>query len=196
MLPPTDRAGTTVVSRAAWQTAANIPGIRVKVMRILTVLLSLIAVGVALVVMWTAQVPDEPAPVELSPPSPDAVEDELMAADRAFAADTAERGIDGWMAWMAPDAARTPQIGGELVGGAAAIRALDEPNFAREDVRLIWEPTSAHAYDGGHMGLTTGRYELVSVPDGAVMGTGHYVSVWRRGPDGWRVIFDTGAPEG
>ena len=123
--------------------------------------------------------------------------EELMQADRDFALATEERGIDGWMSYFAEDAAR-PELGGEVVRGLEDIRALDSAMFANEDVLLTWAPVSAGSFEGGEHGFTTGRYELLKLGgdgENEVLGTGRYVSIWRRVQGEWKVILDTGTPD-
>jgi ketosteroid isomerase-like protein len=127
------------------------------------------------------------------------VADELMAADRAFAAAAAERGLDGWMEFLAPDAARV-DLRGDVVRGTEAIRASDEALFADPQVRLTWEPAVAGAYQGGDLGFTKGRYALVLLPedegaDTQTLSAGDYLTVWRRDAGTWKVILDTGVPD-
>ena len=71
---------------------------------------------------------------------------ELMAADRAFAAAAAERGLDGWMSVMSPDAVRMGRMQNP-VRGIEAIRGSDAAIFADPAVRLTWDPTDAGAFD-------------------------------------------------
>jgi ketosteroid isomerase-like protein len=122
-----------------------------------------------------------------------------MAADRAFAVAARERGLDGWMEWMAPDAARLPRMGAAGIRGLAEIRAADAALFAVAGTRLAWEPTEGGLYADGLHGFTTGRYEVLQRrPDGSeqAVARGAYVTFWRREADGaWRVILDTGAPD-
>lgn len=127
------------------------------------------------------------------------VADELMAADRAFAAAAAERGLDGWMEFLAPDAARV-DLRGDVVRGTEAIRASDAALFADPQVRLTWEPTAAGAFEGGTLGFTRGRYALLlqpGEPDGnpQTLSAGSYLTVWRHDAGTWKVILDTGVPD-
>jgi ketosteroid isomerase-like protein len=59
---------------------------------------------------------------------------------------------------------------------------------------LIWWPVWAEISSAGDMGYTTGPWEFRRVVEGdTVVGYGHYVSVWRKEPDGsWRVAIDAG----
>ena len=126
---------------------------------------------------------------------PPATVDDLLEADRAFARDTGERGIDGWMSWFSEDAARF-QPGGEIARGLEAIREQDAPGFADPALRLEWDPTGGGLFDGGDHGFTVGRWEMTrtsadSSPEPVAGGT--YVSIWRRdGSGNWKVILDTG----
>lgn len=133
-----------------------------------------------------ALVPSQAVPAATTP------EEELMTSDRAFAAAAARSGIDGWMAFMAEDAARMPEFGGEMITGLDAIRAADAALLESGEVQLVWEPAHAHAFADGTHGITTGTYRVVARQDGAVRGAGRYLTLWRLEAGGWKVIFDTG----
>lgn len=123
---------------------------------------------------------------------------EMIACDKAFAKMTGEKGLDGWMSYMADDAAKSQRLGEKIVVGKEAIRKADATIFADPKVKLVWEPTDAHAFEGGTTGLTTGRYKVVAESDDGkviVRSTGAYVTWWRKGKDGWKVIYDTGTPD-
>src|SRR5512140_319731 len=101
---------------------------------------------------------------------------QLMAADRAFAAATAARGLDGWMSFIAPDAVRMGRMANP-VRGTAAIRASDAAIFADPAVRLTWDPVDAGAFDATH-GWTIGRSQVHRrAADGSdqVASTGRYI---------------------
>lgn len=127
-------------------------------------------------------------------PSPAEAREALMAADRAFAAQTADRGLDGWMDAYAPDAVRL-SMGGTVAQGTEAVRAFDAALFADPTQRLVWAPTDAGSFSDGRHGFTTGRSALLSAR-GDTLYTGVYVTLWRREADGrWRAILDTGAAD-
>ena len=93
-----------------------------------------------------------------TPPDPAAVRASLMAADQAFAAATAQNGLEGWMAafdssgiQMEPDVPFTP--------GIPAIRAAMAPAFADTTFRLTWQPTMAFASAAGDLGYTLGTWQ-------------------------------------
>lgn len=128
------------------------------------------------------------------PPDPAAVQASLMAADRAFAAATAARGLEGWMAafeasaiQMEPDVPFTP--------GLEHIRAGIAPAFADTSWHLTWEPAMAFASVAGDLGYTLGTWKSKRIAaNGAErVSTGKYVTIWRRQADGtWKVAFDGG----
>jgi ketosteroid isomerase-like protein len=128
---------------------------------------------------------------------PDAVRASLIAADEAFAAATAERGLEGWMAafdssavQMDPDKPFTP--------GVAFIRAAMAPAFTDTTFRLTWQPTMAFASAAGDLGYTLGIWQSRHyTADGkGHISTGKYVTIWRKQADGsWKVVFDGGNPD-
>jgi ketosteroid isomerase-like protein len=129
--------------------------------------------------------------------TPAATESSLLQADRDFAVATHARGIDGWMAFYAPDAIRI-RYRGNMVKGLAAVRDFDLPRISDTTSTLNWEPTDAHVFRGGALGSTTGRYWSVSHKTGETgkeLGHGRYVTIWRHDGNRWLVIMDTGYPE-
>lgn len=109
---------------------------------------------------------------------------ELEAADRAFAADTAARGIEGWMAAFEPQGGMM-QRGARIEGDA--IRAAMAPLF--EGGMLAWDPIASGR--AGTLGFTVGKATYT----GADRWRSSYITIWRQQPDGtWKVLFDTGRP--
>lgn len=107
----------------------------------------------------------------------------VVAAERAFAADAAERGwVAAFRSYAAPD----------------AITLSPDPVNAHEqfaqiagdgETTLDWRPAYAGISSGGDFGFTTGPF-LFRGREGIA---GHYFTVWRRQPDGgWKWIFDAG----
>jgi ketosteroid isomerase-like protein len=117
------------------------------------------------------------APVAVVTPAP------VIAAERAFAADAAER---GWAAafrsaaaadatMLSPDPVNAHEQLGQIEGDGST--ALD------------WRPAFAGVARSGDFGFTTGPF-LFRGRDGIA---GHYFTVWRQQPDGaWKWIFDAG----
>ena len=136
-------------------------------------------------------------PAAPPPPDPAAVRASLLAADQAFAAATAAKGLEGWMAafddsaiQMEPDIPFTP--------GIEHIRAGIAPAFADTSWHLSWEPTMAFASAAGDLGYTLGTWKSTrTAANGAErVSTGKYVTVWRKQADGsWRVVFDGGSTD-
>lgn len=119
----------------------------------------------------------------------------LMEADRAFARETGERGIEGWMAWFAEEASMN--TGGVEIRGHEAIRSAMAPLLADSDLRLEWEPE--RAVIEGDLGYTVGGYRIVgrdsSTDEIRLLTRGRYLTVWRRQVDGsWKVLEDIGSP--
>ena len=120
---------------------------------------------------------------------------DLMAADRAFAAAAAERGLDGWMSFYYGDSSRLVW-NGPAAHGLAAIRDLDKATFEDPSVQLRWDPDDAGSLGDG-LGYTRGKYQLVKQEDAGprTLGTGSYLSIWRFVDGAWRVVLDTGVAD-
>jgi ketosteroid isomerase-like protein len=122
-------------------------------------------------------------------------EAELLAADRAFCADTQVRRLEGWLAAFDEHGS---QVGDDFrpITGEAAIRAHMQAFFANADNTLWWEPDAAHVSEAGNLGSTTGRFRVERrTQEGKldVVARGRYFDVWRKLPDGrWKLFFDVG----
>ena len=119
----------------------------------------------------------------------------LFAADRAFAADTGARRIDGWLAAFDANGSQVDETFRPITGHAA-IRAHMGPFFADAANELTWTPDDARMSEGGKLGTTTGRWKLARrEKDGGetVLATGRYFDVWRKQGDGsWKLLYDVG----
>lgn len=109
----------------------------------------------------------------------------LVAAENAFAADTAARGIAAsFNRWSAPDAV--------VISSHGVLRVPDAyppttPRSANES-SLVWWPNFAGVARSGDLGFTTGAVEIDGKREG------HYFTIWRKQPDGaWRWVYDGGA---
>jgi ketosteroid isomerase-like protein len=107
----------------------------------------------------------------------------LVAAERAFAADTAEHGfLYGFRKWSAPDAVGYQP---DLVN---IHKSLEGQTPSPDDPTIEWWPEWAGIAASGELGFTTGP----SVIGGTRYG--HYFTVWKQQANGdWRWIFDGGA---
>jgi len=112
--------------------------------------------------------------------------DELLSADRAFAAMAQTDGVPAAFAEYASSDALIV-TSREVLNGRDAIVAsyADWPAGAR----LEWAPETGRVSARGDMGWTWGNSVYIA-PDGART-TGRYVSVWTRDVEGnWRYVFD------
>ena len=107
--------------------------------------------------------------------------DEVIAVERAFAAETRERGFrDGFLAYVAPNGFT---FQGRPVPARPGLEAL--PREAPPGPPLFWWPQFAGVANSGDLGFTTG---------GATIPV-RYFTVWQRQSDGrWKWIYDGGAP--
>lgn len=116
--------------------------------------------------------------------------DSLLEADRAFAAATARRGVDGWVEAFRPDGMQVS--GAAVVEGHDAIREAMTPPFSDSTFSLEWAPEGARISDDRSLGYSWGRY---TTRRGGEEETGRYLTVWRWEPErGWRVEADIGSP--
>ena len=59
--------------------------------------------------------------------------------------------------------------------------------------QLSWEPEFADIAAAGDLGYTTGPWEVRRTPQDQPAGFGHYVTLWRKQPDGsWKLALDIG----
>ena len=124
--------------------------------------------------------------------------EQLIKADKAFANETEQRGLEGWLSYYAEDAVRLELKSGTHAQGIKGIRGMDAPMFADRTIKLRWDPQSCGLYRTGDLGFTTGTYEVVKIAAAAedeVLSTGRYLTIWRRDGQQWKVILDTGAPD-
>lgn len=110
---------------------------------------------------------------------------ELEAADLAFAAATAERGADGWVAAFDPQGGMMRRSG--RIEYAAIAEAMAPTLTAG---KLAWAPIASGR--SGELGFTVGKATFTAArPDDSWRST--YATIWRRQPDGgWKALFDTG----
>lgn len=58
-------------------------------------------------------------------------------------------------------------------------------------IQLTWEPLFAFAAESGELGYTYGTYRL-KVKDSDQEEQGTYVTIWRKGKEGWKFLLDSG----
>ncbi len=136
-------------------------------------------------------------PAALPTPTPGndtGLQDQLFAADRAYARAVADSGHAAWVARFAPDIAKPGAGGLMLLRGVTTVGGLDKGMFADATRILVWEPSDAVAYADGRTGVTIGRSAWVrSTARSDTLSRGRYLTMWQRQSDGsWKIILDTG----
>ena len=116
-----------------------------------------------------------------SAPAPTAAP--IVAAERAFAADAAERGwVAAFRATVAPDAII---LRPDIVSAPAVFAAARDDG----DRSLQWWPAYAGIARSGDLGFTTGP----AIVEAGAQASRHYFTIWRLQADGtWKWIFDGG----
>jgi hypothetical protein len=110
---------------------------------------------------------------------------ELEAADLAFCAATAQRGVAGWVTAFDPRGGMMSESGRIEHDEIAA--AMTETLTA---AKVDWAPIASGK--SGALGFTVGKATFTGAsPEHSWRST--YVTIWHRQPDGsWKVLFDTG----
>lgn len=117
--------------------------------------------------------------------SPQAVVDELLAADRAFSAGSAKTDlVTGLSAMFAADVIM-PNPAGIAYGSQQAIEAL-RANPANAGARVEWTPLRAGISGDGRHGFTAGFMSLQPARGASV--ALKYLAYWEKQRDGWRVL--------
>jgi len=113
----------------------------------------------------------------------DALLDEVLGADRAFASRSAEAGAQAaFLEFLAPDAVLFRPT---AVAGAEWLRTHEEATG-----RLEWSPSGGRAACDGQLAVTIGSW---TYRQETLVDHGYYLTVWRRNVDGgWAVAIDHG----
>jgi len=122
----------------------------------------------------------------------------LMQLDRDFDKATAEKGVDGWVAYFAPNGSMLGDTS-KPITGIDEIRKAMEPAFNDSSFSLRWHPTKGEIMIPGVIGYTVGRWERRwKNKDGKMMkSTGTYSTTWKKQPNGsWKIVLDTGSSDG
>ncbi len=115
--------------------------------------------------------------------SPRQVADDLLNADRAFAASAAKTDlIAGISATFAPHIVM-PAPGGVIAGADKVIDAL-KANPANVNAKVSWTPARVGVSADGKHGFTAG-FMTVTRADGTVTAA-KYMAYWEKQKDGWR----------
>ena len=117
--------------------------------------------------------------------TPQTVADELLAADRAFAAASEKTDlVSGLSAMFAPDVAM-PAPGGYAFGSQKAIDAL-KANPANIGAKAVWMPARVGISSDGMHGFTAG-FMTITRADGSVT-PAKYLAYWEKQSAGWRAL--------
>lgn len=116
--------------------------------------------------------------------------DDLVAAEKAFAADAAAQGSRAaFLAVLAEDGV-VFEPGPTLGKTAWQAKPAD-------GARLEWAPEFAEVSSSGDLGYTSGPWRLTPVDADAPKFFGHFLSVWRKDADGhWKLLADLGIRHG
>ena len=118
-------------------------------------------------------------------PTPRAAVEDLLAADRAFAAAGAETDVVSALAPMLGEAVVMPMLGNRLVRGREAVVAALRENPDNATGRLEWAPVRGGVSADGLHGFTFGFMTLRRA-DGTAVPL-KYLSYWVRENREWRV---------
>jgi ketosteroid isomerase-like protein len=128
------------------------------------------------------------APWHAATSSPETPQQQVFAAERAFAQSMADRDATTFASHVS-DEAIFFSGSGVLRGKKEVIKAWSR-FFKGKAAPFSWDPDRVEVLQSGTLALSTG---LVRNPDGKVIG--RFNSVWRReAPGVWRVVFDKGSP--
>jgi len=136
---------------------------------------------------------------EANPPlaDTDALQEQLLEADRQFELLTSQRGAVGWAYSFAEDGVMIQ--GSTRIQGRAAIQEAMKPLLEDPQRGLTWTPETAWASQSGDLGVTTGSFRSFrrnEQGEEETVATGAYITVWRRQEDGsWKVVLDGGSPD-
>ena len=112
--------------------------------------------------------------------------DDLVAADRAFAAAAAKLDPVAGITAMLDDEAAMPLPGKGIVTGKAAIAEAFKVSPAFKDGQVSWAPVRAGISADGTQGFT---YGFLTVGSGdAAKRERKYLAYWVKRPAGWRVV--------
>ena len=115
----------------------------------------------------------------------------LIEADRAFARETAGRGVEGWLDFHLEDAHNVPATGSVVVGHAA-IRDRMTAFLADTTQVFTWEPVFAEVAADGSLGFTYGDWSTSDSATDSVTSKGRYLTVWKKLNGEWKVTADIG----
>ena len=124
-----------------------------------------------------------PAPVRAA--TPQTAVDELVAADRAFSAASANTDLVTGLTAMFADTVIIPNPPGQFAEGKAAVIAMLRANADNVRSQTEWVPVRGGVSADGLHGFTVG-FMTLHRPDKTTIAL-KYLAYWVKGPEGWRV---------
>jgi len=118
--------------------------------------------------------------------SPQSAVEDLLAADRAFAAASAKTDLVSGLTAMFADDVVIPMPPAQFVDGRAAVAALLRANADNLTARTDWRPIRGGLSADGQHGFTFG-YMTIHRQDGSDLPL-KYLSYWVKQSAGWRVV--------
>ena len=135
----------------------------------------------AATLLWVSAAPAMAAP-DLA-----LLQQQVFAAERAFARSMAERKHEDFVRHLSQD---TLFFGRGVLRGKAEVAAAWKAFYEGPQAPFSWEPDQVEVTADGLLALSTG---LVRDPAGKL--TTRFISVWRlEAPGAWRVVMDRGSP--
>lgn len=111
--------------------------------------------------------------------------DDIVAAERAFAADGYARGVKA--SFLDHSAADAIIFAPGPVNAHETLEASPDENLAEPRKHLVWWPLYAGISKSGDLGFTTGPYAIDEDR------RGHYFTIWKKQADGaWKWVLDAG----
>lgn len=116
------------------------------------------------------------------------LQQQVFAAERAFARSMAERRYEDFLRHLAEYAVFFN--GTQPLHGKAAVAAVWKPYYEGAQAPFSWDPDLVEVSGDGTLALSTGL-----VRSAAGKPIARYQSIWRlEAPGVWRIVFDKGGP--
>jgi len=117
---------------------------------------------------------------------PGGLREQVLAAERGFAATMAQRDFEGFAVYLSREAVFMRPEG--ALRGKEAVAQAWRGYFDKPGAPFSWAPDEVEVLASGTLAFSSGP-----VKDAAGKQVGRFNSVWRlEGPGTWRVVFDRG----
>ena len=127
-------------------------------------------------------------PWQVASSATDSPQQQVFAAERAFAKSMADRNVSAFATHVSDEAIFFNGTG--VLRGKKEVLAAWSQFFKGKSAPFSWEPDRVEVLQSGTLALSTG---LVRDPNGKVVS--RFNSIWRReAPGVWRVVFDKSSP--